>query len=415
LMLINLSDPSEDRHGFCRKIRKSSGTQGIPIVSIGVADTARARFAAIDAGADDVLPRPISDVLLLARIRSLMRRRNVAQELQLRDDTSRALGFDEETAPRLSPARISVLSDTRPMGARLVADLQAGLSQSVRLITSVMAHSAVGSLPNPDVMIIDGTTDNMTEDAVYALVSDLGARRETRFAAQMVVVPDDRPDMAAMLLDLGAHDVVFESVSAAELTLRTQQLVALKTRQDSLRDRVRNGLHAAVTDPLTGLFNRRYAETHLKRIAEQSRESGCDYALMVLESDHFKSVNDTYGHAAGDLVLTQLAQRLGRNFRSIDLVARIGGEEFLVAMPNTTTEQAQMAAERVLRLVQARDFDLGDTGPAIKLTISVGVAVDAADDASLTPAAILFEQADAALYDAKSSGRNTIRMSRVAA
>lgn len=415
LVLINLSDPSENRHDFCRNLRHNRTTTHIPIISTGVADTARARFAALDAGADDVLPRPVSDALLMARVRSLLRRRNVAQELQLRDGTGSALGFDEDASPRLTPARINVLSDNATSGPRLVSDLQAGLSQNVRLMISHMVHTIGNQLSPPDVFVIDGTGTTLGEDALFQTVSELLSSADTRLAAQLVIVPKGRPDLAAMVLDLGAQDVVFDDVTADELTKRVRSLVALKSRQDCLRDRVRNGLHAAVTDPLTGLYNRRYAETHMKRIADQARSAGCDYALMMLDIDHFKAINDTYGHAAGDMVLTEIADRLRSQFRSIDLVARVGGEEFMIAMPNTTIEQAEGAAERVRNMIMVRKFGIGEFGPPLRVTVSVGVAVDALETAEALSPGQLFARADAALYDAKSSGRNTIVMSRAAA
>lgn len=107
LILINLSDPTEDRHGFCRELKENPDTAAIAIISVGVIDTARARFAALDAGADDVLPRPINDALLLARMRSLLRVRHARHELMLRDGTSRALGFEEARRNFDATARIA--------------------------------------------------------------------------------------------------------------------------------------------------------------------------------------------------------------------------------------------------------------------------------------------------------------------
>lgn len=415
LLLVNLADPTEDRHAFCRSLRQTPATAHLPIISVGVADTARTRFAALDAGADDVLPRPLSDVLLLARIRSLLRRSNVAQDLQLRDGTSRALGFEEDAAPRLAPPRVSVLSAHHDSGMRLLRQLQKGLSTTVRLMTSHMARATGLNLTPPDLYVIDGTDPEMTPERLYHLVSDLNARIETRMTSQLVVVPKDRPDMASLVLDLGAHDVIFADVTEPELTLRAESLVALKTRQDSLRARVRSGLHAAVTDPLTGLFNRRYAETHLKRISEQAHASRSEYALMVLDIDHFKMINDTYGHASGDAVLTELSNLLRNNFRGIDLIARIGGEEFLIVMPNTSPMEAELAAERLCEMVQSHGFEVESDTKKIPVTVSVGVAVDLALPSSNISTDSLFAQADAALYDAKSSGRNTIVMSQAAA
>ncbi|MCA1777349.1 MAG: GGDEF domain-containing protein [Loktanella sp.] len=177
-----------------------------------------------------------------------------------------------------------------------------------------------------------------------------------------------------------------------------------------MRERVRDGLTASVTDCLTGLRNRRYAEQHLYRIAQQAHEAHCDYALMMLDIDHFKQINDRYGHAAGDAVLKQLALRLTRCFRKIDLIARMGGEEFLVAMPRTTAQEAALAAERLRHVVDATPFSTGPGGPTVNVTISIGVAVDEPDTPLPPSLGEMLDRADGALYAAKSAGRNKVQL-----
>ena len=153
-------------------------------------------------------------------------------------------------------------------------------------------------------------------------------------------------------------------------------MVRQKLLQDKLGDTVRDGLNAAITDPLTGLYNRRYVEPHLARMASQARATQREFAVMMLDIDHFKSINDRYGHAAGDYVLIEIARRLPENLRAIDLVARIGGEEFMVALPNTNHAQGQFAADRLRHLISAMPFSLGPDWPSLTVTMSVGVAID---------------------------------------
>lgn len=405
LIMINLSDPVEDRHAFCREIRNSRETADMPLIAVGIPDIARARFAALDCGCDDVLPTPISDTMMLARVRSLMRRRTALQEWQLRDGTSRALGFEDEAAPRLTPPIAAVLSDLPMTARKLGQTLREALAAPVQTMSLQKALLSTPSSAPPDVLIVDGTADQTPQRGLFRLVAELRARHSTRHAVQLVLVPPDRPEVGAMLLDLGADDVMTAAGEPEELCLRVKNLLQRKFRQDGLRDRVRNGLHAAVTDPLTGLFNRRYAEAHLERIAEQTHATGGEYAIMMLDIDHFKSINDRFGHAAGDLVLRELAGRLRGSFRSIDLVARVGGEEFLVAMPNTSAEQAEYAADRIRRLIGDTPFQIGEAHSPLRVTISVGVAVDGL---SGTATRHVFERADAALYAAKSSGRDAV-------
>lgn len=410
LVLINLNDPSEDRYAFCRRLRDDSLTGGIGIVALGMDDTAKARFAALDAGVDDVLPRPISDTLLLARVRNLLRRRNIYQEWTLQDGSHPTFGLEEERGDRLAPAAVVLLSDHPGSAVALSATLQAGLGHSVRQLPVTQALISETPARVPDLYVIDASATDVTPQPVMHLVSELQGCSDRRFAGRLVIVPRGRPDLAALFLDLGADDVAPADIAAEELGMRARNLLRFKARQDGMRAKVRNGLEASITDCLTGLRNRRYAEEHLARIAEQAHDAQCDYALMMLDIDHFKQVNDRYGHAAGDAVLRQLALRLTRCFRKIDLVARMGGEEFLVAMPRTSTEEAALAAERLRQIVGATPFSTGVGGPLVDVTISVGVAVDHPDDAQPPSLAEMLDRADAALYAAKSGGRNMVQM-----
>lgn len=415
LILLNLSDAAHDQHSLCRDLRRSTVTTSIAIIAVGVADTSRARFAALDAGADDVLPHPVNDALLLARIRSLLRVRSTSHELMLRESTSRALGFEESKTVFDGAARIAILSQN----AQAVTDLKAGLCAGLRSAIPVLHPNDAllgddGSAAH-DLFVINAASDGDGGSGLFGLVSDLRARTQTRLAMQLVVVPPDAPEVAAMFLDLGADDVVPATSDADEISMRATRLIARKRQHDKLRDTVRNGLNAAVTDPLTGLFNRRYVEPHLARLADQSRKSGRELAVMMIDIDHFKSVNDTHGHAAGDKVLVALANRLRENLRAIDLVARMGGEEFLVAMPGTSVSDARMAAARLCELVNATPFSLGEGLPMLKVTVSVGVAVSGQMNAESNAITKICARADKALYAAKSAGRDRVAFSKSAA
>lgn len=414
LILINLSDPAEDRHAFCRELKDNPETASIAIISIGVADTARARFAALDAGADDVLPRPINDALLLARIRSLLRVRNARQELILRDGTSRALGFEEVRKGFDAAAHVALLSHSQVSGNVLAEKLDSQFSLPVSRFDTDEVLTKSASLPLPDLFVIDGTQDLDGGRGIFRLISDLRSRSETRLSSLLVVLPDNLPDIAALVLDLGADDVIGVSTSRGEIGLRAKALVHQKLLYDKLRDTVRDGLHAAVTDSLTGLYNRRYIEPHLARIAEQAQSTQREFAVMMLDIDHFKSINDRYGHAAGDKVLVEISRRLRENLRPIDLVARIGGEEFMVAMPRTGTDQAEAAAERLRRMVSAKPFSLGADHPYLTVTVSVGVAIGGLAPLDARQIEAMCSQADAALYVAKNAGRDKVAMSNAA-
>ena len=410
LLLINLSDPIEDSHAFCSSLRASPGQRDLAIVAIGVADTNRARFAALDAGVDDVLPRPISDALMFARIRGLLRRRNANLEWAIRDETSRALGFREDAAPRLRPEKICLLPAFKERGPMLEDMFRESGHPNAFAAAPAESLLLTDNNQEPDLFVVE-----IRAPETCSVIVDILSRPALRSSEILVLAPNNRPDIAAQALDLGAGDVAFDDISAQELSIRVANLLKHKRRADSQKENVRTGLEAAVKDPLTGLYNRRYAETYLQRMAEQAFATGKSYALMVFDIDHFKQINDRFGHSAGDQILVKLADRLRANFRAIDLIARIGGEECLIGMPDTSLAQAQIAAERMRRMVSRKTFLVSDGSHAIRVTISAGVAVDQLVDQSPVPTPQLFDQADAALYEAKSSGRDKVSISSFAA
>ena len=325
------------------------------------------------------------------------------------------MGFEEAQASFEIAANVAVLSPGSAPNPALSDALQKGLRLPIRMLDANAVLRDSNVVPIPDLFVIDGAKISDHRTSLFGLVSDLRSRADTRLATLLVIVPDAAHDLGAMFLDLGADDIAMASASAGEIALRAKALTRRKLLHDRLRDTVRNGLNAAVTDPLTGLYNRRYAEPHLARMAQQAGDAGREFAEMMLDLDHFKAVNDTYGHAAGDRVLVQVAERLRENMRAIDLVARVGGEEFLIAMPRTPPAQAHSAANRLRRLINCRPFDLGGEAPPLRVTVSVGVAVSGPDGIQKYQPAQMCDRADAALYAAKSAGRDQVAMSKSAA
>jgi two-component system cell cycle response regulator len=186
---------------------------------------------------------------------------------------------------------------------------------------------------------------------------------------------------------------------------RARTQVRKRRYTERLRDNVQLSIEMAITDALTGLFNRRYMETHLGTLIEQAASRGKPLAALVLDIDYFKSVNDNYGHDAGDDVLRDFALRIKRSIRGIDLACRYGGEEFVVIMPETDMAVAAMVAERLRRRIAAEPFAIDRGSRTIPVTISVGIAALRGRDDN---AAAVLKRADQALYRAKRDGRNRV-------
>ena len=231
----------------------------------------------------------------------------------------------------------------------------------------------------------------------------------------VLVAPERYPDEQATARASGADDVLAYGFCPAELALRLRRQAAAKCREDKLRENMHEGLRAAATDPLTGLYNRRFALPHLARLTASSTRENSGCAVMVIDVDHFKKVNDSFGHEAGDTALVTLAGLFNRSLRNGDMASRIGGEEFLIVLPNTTAQEAQHAARRLCEAVSNHKFKLPGSPRAQHLTVSIGVAVTGAKSLPCSKgnqaAEALLRDADLALYGSKNHGRNQVTLS----
>ena len=219
-----------------------------------------------------------------------------------------------------------------------------------------------------------------------------------------VVDPMDRTRMVKAL-ELGAADVLARPVDSEELAARARTQIRRKRYTDFLRHKLDSSLEMAVTDALTGLHNRRYMTSQLQALVGRASHGGASVAVLVMDIDHFKAVNDGFGHDAGDEVLVEFAVRLATNVRAVDLPCRMGGEEFVVVMPGASLEAAESVAERIRRDVAAAPFRVLGGREQLTVTISIGVA--ATTGQGDTPESLL-KRADEGVYEAKAKGRNLV-------
>ncbi|SFC70130.1 diguanylate cyclase [Tropicimonas isoalkanivorans] len=417
LILMDMSLPDIDGLDLCRRMKADRRTADIPVIILTAQRDTPAKLAALQAGAEEFLSKPFDDMALLARVRSLLRARSIAAELALREGTCQALGFAEAAGMFLPAGRICLVAESGAEAISWKTRLQERLNDTVELRNREAALNHAE--PTPDLFVV--TADLGTPGGGLMLLSELRSRPESRHAAIVVLVPPTAQHHAAMALDLGASDVISMPLDMDELELRLKSMLARKRQSDRLRSKLRDGLQMAVTDPLTGLYNRRYALSHLDRICERARETERCFAAMMIDLDAFKAVNDTHGHAAGDAVLKSVADTLQANLRTVDLVARMGGEEFLVVMPDIEPDAAVSAAERLRTAIAETPVDIpprmGHPLPAQHMqTASIGLIVNGTDptERAVTVTALL-DAADAALYEAKGSGRDRVVLGAVTA
>ncbi|MBK5928782.1 diguanylate cyclase [Rhodobaculum claviforme] len=428
-ILLDMNLPDLSGIEVCRQLKADPVTADIPVIIVTTSRDGAARRDALRAGADDFLSKPVRETILMARLRSLLRARQNEAELRLRDGTSRAFGLAEPGAAFTTQGTIALIAAQADTALAWRRALAPHVSDRLVMLRPAAALTATG--PAPEVYLI--AADLAHSGDGLRLMSELRSRGPSRHAAVCIVLPPAadgaRADTtAAMALDLGAADLLPADFDPEETALRLTAQLERKRRADRLRDTVRSGLRMAVTDPLTGLYNRRYALPYLARMDERARQTGRSYAVMVLDLDRFKAVNDTFGHAAGDAVLAEVARRLLDNLRPVDLVARIGGEEFLVAMPDAHLATARAAAERLCRVVEAQPVTLpcGPDGPggSVGVTVSIGLSIGGTGPADPPPGgpglqgdpvAGVLGRADSALLAAKAAGRNKVTVALSAA
>jgi two-component system cell cycle response regulator len=403
IVLLDVMMPEMDGFEVCRRLKADPKTHHLPVLMITALDQPSDRVQGLDAGADDFLSKPVDDTQLMARVKSLVRLKSLTDELRARALTGQQIAIED--------ALRAMDSISANGGNILIIDTDQRHAERIK-----------GYLAS------DHTVDILTEpaDAVFqvtgasyelALVSmSLNDFDPLRVCSQVrtvdhsrnlpIILMADAGDKPRVVraLDLGVNDFINRPVDRNELMARVRTQIRRHRYAMELRESVNNTMALAVTDELTGLYNRRYFDRHLNVMLGKAHEQERDMALMILDIDHFKAVNDNHGHDVGDAVLREFAARLKRNIRGVDLACRFGGEEFVVLMPDTDTSQAEAVAERVRQSMAEKTFEVGTARP-LSVTVSVGVSIR--ENLVDTPESLI-KRADVALYRAKREGRNRV-------
>jgi two-component system cell cycle response regulator len=390
-----------DGFTVCRRLKEDDNTRHIPIVLLTALDGRADRVAGLEAGADDFLTKPIDDVMLFSRVRSLTRLKSVIDELRQREASGRRMGVIAGVASRLGGVggRILVVDDHERQAQRVCAEL----SIAHRPVVETTPENAMVAARGPVDLIIVNAAAKSFDGLRFA--AQIRSDEATRTLPILAIVDFDERPRLVKALEIGVNDVLPRPIDPQELSARVKTQIRRKRYTDYLRENLDQSLELAVTDQLTGLHNRRYMEGQLDALVRRAVIGGSDpVALLVIDIDHFKKINDSFGHGVGDEVLREFAVRLASNVRAIDLPVRFGGEEFLVVMPETELAHAHRIAERIRLHVAGSPFRVMGGEELLTVTISIGVAASLSGD---TPAHLI-KRADEAMYEAKAAGRNRV-------
>jgi len=403
VVLLDVMMPDMDGFEVCRRPKANPRTHHIPVVMVTALDQPSDRVKGLDAGADDFLTKPVCDVALIARVRSLSRLKMMTDELRMRAVTSRDIGIDSPEREAVTDSgrggRILIVDDRAASAHRFAAMLAAEHSTDIEADPNeALFHAAEG---NYDLLIVSLELEHFDG---LRLCSQVRSLERTRNLPILAIADTTNNTRLVRGLEIGVNDYLPRPIDKNEMMARVRTQVRKKRYAERLRDNVQLSIELSITDALTGLYNRRYMESHVGALVEQAAARGKPLTVLVLDIDYFKSVNDSFGHDAGDDVLREFALRIKKSIRGIDLACRYGGEEFVVLMPETDLAVATMVAERLRRWMASEPFSINKGARVIDVTISIGLAGLGGND----DAAAVLKRADQALYRAKRDGRNRV-------
>lgn len=407
IILLDVMMPGMDGFETCKIIKNTPETAHIPIVMVTALDQQADRVAGLKSGADDFLTKPVEDVALFARVRSLTRLKMMTDELRMRYATGKGLGivdgmnweddFESDQKPR-----IFIIDDCTEQTDRMREAIGDDFDLSLEMDTEV-AQSRVKT-GDFDLVVVNMSIEKTDP---LRLCSTIRSFEETRLTPILTIVRQGDTRKLVRALDIGVNDYLTRPIDKNELSARVHTQIRRKRYIDRLRSTFEASLEMAVTDQLTGLYNRRYLASHLSAMFDRAFWTGRSLSVMILDLDHFKQINDTYGHDVGDRVLQEFAEKIRSSVRGIDLACRYGGEEFLIAMPDTDRNFVKIVAERLRQEVAAHKVILNGGRDELQVTVSIGIASTEAGPKDDT-AQKLIKRADEALYEAKESGRNQV-------
>ncbi|MDB5528692.1 MAG: PleD family two-component system response regulator [Devosia sp.] len=402
IVLLDVMMPDMDGFEVCRRLKSNPKTHHVPVLMITALDQPSDRVKGLEVGADDFLTKPVDDMQLMARVKSLVRLKSLTDELRARALTGQQIAIEDA---------MRVMDQiTTTGGAILIVDTDARHAERIK---GYLGEHKVDILTQPADAVFQVTGAQYELALVSMALDDFDPLRvcsqirtleHTRTLPIILMADEGDKPRVVRALDLGVNDFISRPVERNELAARVRTQIRRQRYALELRQSVSNTMALAVTDDMTGLYNRRYFDRHLGVMLGKAQAQERDMAVMLLDIDHFKNVNDTHGHDIGDAVLKEFSLRLKRNIRGVDLACRFGGEEFVVLMPDTDFRQAEAVAERVREAVADRGFEVGTARP---LTVTVSVGVTLQESLADTPETLI-KRADVALYRAKREGRNRV-------
>ena len=403
IVLLDVMMPAMDGFEVCRRLKANPVTHHIPVVMVTALDQPSDRVKGLEAGADDFLTKPVDDMQLMARVKSLARLKSLTDELRARALTGQQLAIEDAMRAMDSIATtggsVLIVDNDRRHAERVQSFLRGEHTVDVLLDPADAVFQVSGG--KYELVLV---SMSLGEFDALRVCSQIRTVDHSRNLPIILMADEADKPRVVRALDLGVNDFISRPIERNELMARVRTQIRRHRYAMELRESVNHSIALAVTDDLTGLYNRRYFDRHLNVLLGKAQEQERALAVMILDIDHFKAVNDTHGHDVGDVVLKEFSARVKRNIRGVDLACRFGGEEFVVLMPDADMSNAELVAERVRQAIAEKPFEVAGARP---LTVTVSVGVSFSESEADTPESLI-KRADVALYRAKREGRNRV-------
>ena len=401
VILLDGMMPGMDGFETCRKIKANPATTHIPVVMVTALSDIEDRVKGLEAGADEFLTKPVDDVALFARVNSLSRTKAVIDALKIRNETNALLGAKTvDLIDSVDQSKIFVIDDD-VVQVKNINKILSKITPHITVCNDLSTLDEVLQDLDADLIIISCQIEG---NDPLRLAIKLRSVEQLKTSSIMFLAEDENIKMVNKGMDLGVNDYFIYPVDENELIARAKTQLRRKKYQDGLRSELEESVNLSLKDGLTGLYNRRYFDAHIKQLLSKDNDVVVNLWLIMIDIDHFKEVNDQYGHQVGDIVLKAVTNTLSHNIRAIDLLARYGGEEFALLVSNISLEEVKVIADRLRINVEQLKMKIPDSDEVVIKTISMGVA-EYKEKESVTQ---LIDRADKALYAAKASGRNKV-------
>jgi two-component system cell cycle response regulator len=402
IILLDIMMPGMDGFEVTRELKQDARTSIIPIIMVTALHSTEDRIRGLDTGADEFLSKPVNRTELITRIRSLFKLK-LAQD-ELRNRAELVTRISNQVMDLESPGADNVLlvEDDEMLAKHISTTLTSKGYSMVRAHNGSAALEAIKQF-TPNIILLDLL---LPDRSGQEMISQFKSDERLREVPILVITALQDLETKVEAIDIGADDYLVKPIESAELVARIRAALRRSKAHEKLKLDVENLYHSAVTDPLTSLHNRLYLESDIsKRIALIRRYGHGSFSLAIIDIDLFKQVNDTYGHEAGDRVLTAFAKALRGACRDFDIAARYGGEEFCLVLPETDQLGAYNLCERLRQNLADLRFE---EWPELRITASFGISDCREGDAEFID---IFRRADRALYQAKQAGRNRVKAS----